>query len=249
MLRTVTIFSLAAACLTLSACASSSRFEGQPVVEFAGDEGLPPPTLADTLVDERPYQIGPFDRITVTVFGVPELSAGLLPSNTGRNGIQVDSAGQVALPLIGQVQAAGLTPSELSSLITERLRGAYVRDPRVTVNVEEAVSQSVTVGGEVKMPGTYPIRGKMTLVRAIAEARGLDEFARREDVVVFRTVNDQRLAALYNLRAIDAGYYQDPELYPGDVVVVGESQARRLFKDFVSFGPSLLTTVITVLLR
>ncbi len=226
-----------AACL--SACASSHSDYGPPVVQFAGTEGMPPPTVADTLPPGRPYVLGPFDKVNVVVFGVPELSASL----------QIDAAGQLALPLLGGIMVSGKTPQEVAGIIADGLRGKYVRDPQVSVGIEEVVSQVVTVSGEVKAPGNYPAANGRTLVRAVAAAQGLSEFAKMDDVVVFRTVNSEKMAALYNLRAINAGYYKDPELYPGDVVVVGDSSARRFFKDVITVAPALLTTVLTVILR
>ncbi|WP_196782026.1 hypothetical protein, partial [Salmonella enterica] len=74
----------------------------------------------------------------------------------------------------------------------------------------------------------------MTLMRAVATAKGTTEFAKLDDVVIFRTVNGQKMAALYNLKAIRQGAYDDPEVFANDVVVVGDSPARRLFKDILT---------------
>ena len=105
----------------------------------------------------------------------------------------------------------------------------------------------ITVDGQVKEPGLYPVIGKMTLMRAVATAKGTAEFAKLDDVVIFRTVNGQKLAALYNLKAIRRGYYNDPEVFANDVVVVGDSQARRLFKDALQLVPLLTTPLIVAL--
>jgi polysaccharide biosynthesis/export protein len=88
----------------------------------------------------------------------------------------------------------------------------------------------------------------MTLVRAVATAEGTAEFAKLDDVVIFRTVKGQQLAALYNLKAIRRGSYADPEVFANDVVVVGDSQAKRLFKDALQVLP-LLTTPLIILLQ
>ncbi|MBC7042118.1 polysaccharide export protein, partial [Salmonella enterica subsp. enterica serovar Enteritidis] len=80
----------------------------------------------------------------------------------------------------------------------------------------------------------YPVNGRMTLMRAVATAKGTTEFAKLDDVVIFRTVNGQKMAALYNLKAIRQGAYDDPEVFANDVVVVGDSPARRLFKDILT---------------
>ena len=127
------------------------------------------------------------------------------------------------------------------------MSGRYVRNPRVTVNLTEAVSQVVTVDGSVQKPGLYPVAGKLTLMRAIAIASGTSEFADDNHVVVFRRVNNKDMAALYDLRAIRQGMYPDPDIYANDVVLVGDSQARRLFRDLVQLSPLLAAPLVTIL--
>jgi polysaccharide export outer membrane protein len=199
---------------------------------------LPAPTRPDFSSQLRSYVIGPADRLSIEVYGVDELSRTVL----------TDASGRISLPLVGDFEAAGSTPSELAAAITGRLADRYVRNPQVSVNVVEAVSQVVTVEGEVEEPGLYPLVGNMTLMRVVARAKGTTEFARLNHVVLFRRVEGQQMAALYDLRAIRAGLYQDPEIYPNDVVVVGESQARRLFRDVIQ-GTGLITTPIIALLQ
>ena len=200
---------------------------------------LPPPT-GMTQGAERPYLIGPFDKLEVDVFGVAELS---------RREIQTDASGRIAFPLAGTIDANNLTPEALASEIANRLRGRYIRNPQVTVNLTESVSRVVTVDGEVREPGRYPVVGRMTLMRAIASARGISEFARLSEVVVFRDVGDQHLAALYNLGAIRAGQYPDPEIFAGDIVMVGNSPGRRLFRDILQAAPLITTPIIALLQR
>ena len=107
----------------------------------------------------------------------------------------------------------------------------------------------VTVDGQVTEPGLYPVTNQMTLGRAIASAKGVSEFAKMDDVVILRTVNGQRMAGLYNLTAIRRGLYVDPPIYPNDVIEVGDSPARRLFKDFVSVTPLLAAPLIALIQR
>lgn len=222
--------------LCLVACSSPRLVDTGRVGIVAASE-LPPPTIEDMARGARVHVVGPFDRLSVEVFGLPDLS----------RQVQVDAAGRIALPLAGQIDVTGKTPEQLQGIIAERLRGGYVREPRVTVTILETVSQVVTVDGEVRQPGLYPVTGAMTLMRAIARAQGTTEFANTRFVVLFRTVNGQQLAALHDLRAIRLGAYQDPEIMPQDVVVVGESQARRLFPQLISGASLLLSPLITVL--
>ena len=89
----------------------------------------------------------------------------------------------------------------------------------------------------------------MTLMRAVARAQGISDLAKLDDVVVFRTVDGRKLAALYNLGMIRRAAYADPAIYAGDVVVVGRSEARRLFKDVLAAGGLVTTPLIVALQR
>jgi polysaccharide biosynthesis/export protein len=225
--------------LTLSACGSTPPLGGNPGLSVLDSGVLPPPTRADMVSADRPYLIGPFDKLTIDVFGVPDLS----------KEVQADASGRISLPLAGVVEAAGKTPEELGRSLEALLRGKFVRDPQVTVNLKETVSQVVTVDGEVKEPGLYPVVGRMTLMKAVATAKGTGEFASLNNVVIFRTVGGKRLAALYNLKSIRRGVYDDPEIFANDVVVVGDSAARRIFRDVLALAPAITTPLVYVLTR
>ena len=237
MRKLVTILALSSA---LSACGSTQLGGAESVsdVKVVESDTLPEPTRLDLFEQNRPYLIGPFDKLTIDVFGIEELS---------KQEVQTDAGGRISFPLAGIIEAAGKTPGELEEEIESRLRGQYVRDPQVTVNLKETVSQVVTIDGQVREPGLYPVIGKMTLMRAVAIAKGTAEFAKLDDVVIFRTVNGQKMAALYNLKSIRRGLYNDPEVFANDVVVVGDSQARRLFKDALQAAPAILTPLIYIL--
>lgn len=198
---------------------------------------LPAPTRQDLTAADRPALIGPLDTIQVDVFNVPDLTREM----------QVDASGRIAMPLVGTIDARGRTAAELAQAVEVALRGRYVRNPEVTVNIKSSVSQVVTIDGQVIEPGLYPVTNQMTLLRAIASAKGLSEFARQEDVVILRTVGGRKMAGLYNIAAIRRGAYDDPPIYANDVVVVGDSPQRRLFRDFVSLAPLLAAPLIAVL--
>lgn len=199
--------------------------------------GLPAPERRDLVAGDRQSLIGPLDTIQIDVFNVPDLS----------REVQVDAGGQIAMPLIGTIDARGRTAQELAQTIESALRGRYVRNPDVTVNIKSSVSQVVTIDGQVTEPGLYPVTNQMTLLRAIASAKGLSEFAKQDDVVILRTVNGRKMAGLYNIDAIRRGNYADPAIYANDVVVVGDSPARRRFRDLVSLAPLLAAPLIAVL--
>lgn len=222
--------------LLLAGCASSSpSIGGAPGLEVVQGDALPEPTVADLAANERPYRVGPFDILTIDVFGSEELS---------KKEVQVDASGRMTFPLIGTLEVAGRTPGEVGELMADRFRGRYIHDPQVTVNLKEIVSQTVTISGEVKKAGVYPIVGRMTLMTAIASAEGWTEFSKKGEVVVLRTVEGQDYAALYDVRAIEKGRYADPEIFASDVVVVGNSNSRRIFKDFLAATPLLAPVVL-----
>ena len=224
------------ASLALASCATPALIDNGQVV-IATPDTLPPPTLVDLTDGERPHHVGPFDQIAVDVLGVPELS----------RQVRVDAAGNIAIPLAGSMAVTGLSPEEIAALVESRLRATYMKNPSVTVTVLETVSQTITIDGEVRLPGIYPVLGRMTLMRAIASAQGTNEVAATTHVVVFRRVEGRQMAALYDLRAIRLGAYQDPMVYTNDIVVVGESNARRLFPQILQAAGLIMTPIVTVL--
>jgi polysaccharide export outer membrane protein len=234
------MFRSIAALLLLAGCVNEPRLgeASRPTVVEVQTE-LPPPAGADLVAATTPYRIGPLDKLAIAVFGVPELSGSF----------QADAAGRLSMPLVGSVDAAGATPTELAARIADKLRGNFVRNPQVTVNLEETTSQVFTVDGQVVQPGSYPAIGNLSLMRAVATAKGASEYARLEDVVVFRTVDGRAMAALYNLGAIRRGLYNDPKIYANDVIIVGDSKARRLFQQVLQTVPLLTTPLVIALQR
>lgn len=176
------------------------------------------------------YRIGATDKLSVTVFQVPDLS---FPE------LVVDASGNIQMPMIGSVVAAGLTPNELSSELARRLGERYLRNPQVTVTVKEAASQKVTVDGAVKRPGVYEMRGRTTLLQAVAMAEGPAPAANIQSVAVFRTVGGQRMVAVFDLAAIRNGSAEDPAILGDDVVVVDTSRLNAVLRDAISALPAL----------
>ncbi|MFM9977261.1 MAG: polysaccharide biosynthesis/export family protein [Sphingomonadaceae bacterium] len=200
---------------------------------------LPTPVRADLETPGRPYVLGPSDSLNIDVYGVEDMN---------REKIQLDASGRLAFPFAGTIDANGMTLQELTEALTSRL-SRYVRNPQVTVNLAEATNSTMTIDGQVRKPGIYPVLGRMTLMRAVASAEGLAEYAKVEEVVVFRKMQGQEYAGLYDLAAIRRGAYGDPEIFANDVVVVGDTPSRRLIRDLVQAAPILGSAIITVLLR
>lgn len=223
----------------LSGCASTLPVRSTSSLEVVEDgAALPPPSPRDLSNQARQTVLGPYDKISIAVFGLPDLGGT----------VQADASGRISVPLGGEININGKTTAQVEQAVAEAFARGHIRDPRVSVNLVEAVSQQLAVEGEVGQPGLYPVIGDMTLLRAIASARGVTEFAQLNHVVVFRQVDERRMAALYDVRAIRSGLYEDPRVYANDVVVVGTSQARRIFRDIIQ-GSGLITTPVIALLQ
>lgn len=219
---------VALAAVVLSSCGAGTRLDQTSTAVRVADQ-LPEPDSPEIAINPTNYRLGPTDQIAVTVFGAPELD---------REGA-IDAAGNFAMPLAGTVQAGGKTPDQLARSIEDGLRGPYLRDPKVSVNIKQALGHLVTIDGEVREPGVYPVLGKMTLQQAVATAKGASDAANISNVIVFRTVGGQRMAAMFNLKDIRSGRYEDPQIYGNDIVVVGENATRRFLRDVAITFPVL----------
>jgi polysaccharide biosynthesis/export protein len=157
------------------------------------------------------YQIGPEDLLDISVWKNVELS----------RVVPVRPDGKVSLPLVNDIQAAGLTPTELRDQITTKL-AEYIPAPEVSVMVREVHSRKVAVVGAVKMPGRYEMKSPMTVLEAIALAQGLTDFASRDRIVILREENGKTTQIPFNYRKIgdDGASQQNFFLRPGDIVVV-----------------------------
>lgn len=190
---------------------------------------LPPPTPA-AVTPATEYVIGALDKLSVSVFQVPELT---------QSGLQVDAGGELNLPLIGGVHAAGKTTQQLSQEIAARLSKSYLQNPQVSVSVDEANSQKITVEGAVNQPGVFPITGPTTLLQAVAMARGPDKTADIRRVAIFRNINGKRAAAVFDLRAIRSGEATDPEVYGSDIVVLQSSGMKNAWQEVLRAVPAI----------
>jgi polysaccharide export outer membrane protein len=169
------------------------------------------------------YRITPQDVLDLDVSQVAELS----------KPVTVDTSGKILLPLVGQIQAAGRTPAELSQDIAAALKKRYMKDPQVVVSVKESQGQKITVDGAVNQPGAYTLNGPTTLMQAVSLAKGADpHFANLHRVAIFRTVEGERRSAIYDLAAIRTGRSPDPAVYGSDIVMVDTSGTKSFFQNF-----------------
>ena len=131
------------------------------------------------------YRIGPEDLLEISVFEAPELN----------RSVRVSASGEISLPLLGAVRAAGLTPRELEYVLQELMRRSYLKDPHVGVFVREMQSHPVSVFGAVKKPGVFQIRGAKTVLEILSMAEGLEDDAGDTVLVMrgasFRVVPEQ----------------------------------------------------------
>lgn len=156
------------------------------------------------------YVIGPDDMLHVSVWKEPDLS----------NTMPVRADGMISLPLLNDVQAAGLTPMQLAASITEKLK-KYITDPHVTVEVTQMNSQRIYITGEVLHPGAMNLTPDMTVLQALASA-GFTQFANTKGIYVLRTDNGKQEKLPVNYKKLVKGedMKQNLALKPGDTIVV-----------------------------
>lgn len=168
------------------------------------------------------YRIAPNDLIEMEVFGVSEL----------KRTVRVNAVGAIALPLIGTLQVAGLTPADAEALIAIKYGEKYLRDPQVSLFIKEFTTQRITVDGAVLKPGIFPLTGQITLLRALALAGGAGPMADMEQVMLFRVGADgQNKAEKYDAMKIRKGENPDPTLQGDDVIVVNRDSKRTALRD------------------
>ena len=154
------------------------------------------------------YVIGPEDTLHVAVWKEPDLTATL----------PVRPDGKISMPLLNDVQAAGLTPMQLSASIAEKLK-KYVTDPRVTIVVTAMNSQRIYVLGEVTHTGAMPLTPNMTVLQALATA-GFTQFANTKGIYILRQQNGKQEKIPVNYKQLIKGNAPNITLKPGDTVVV-----------------------------
>jgi polysaccharide export outer membrane protein len=212
------------ACLLLVAPLINGAAVSEPKTTLAG---LPQAELSTSGV-QGDYVIGPQDKLRIRVFEVKDLSF---------DEEEVDANGQIQLPLIGKVTAAGKTAMQLQDELAQRLGDKYLQSPQVSVSIAESASQKVTVEGEVKAPGVFQLKGKTTLMQAIAMAGGPSDIANLHKVAIIRESEGTRRAAVCDFQAIRDGKAGDPIIQGNDVVVVDSSSTKSLWSNVMKNLP------------
>jgi polysaccharide export outer membrane protein len=212
--------STAAVCagLTLLLAAGCADKRGGPIPYDVSSFGTPD---APTVVPlEQGYRIAPLDTLSVKVFKMPDLSGDY----------EVDLTGQIALPLVGSINAVDLTTTELDQRLTAKLGEKYLQNPDVSVGVKSSTRRNVTVDGAVARVGTFSVNGPLTLLQAVAQAGGPTADSNPRRVAIFRQISGKRQAAAFDLTAIRRGEAPDPAVFAGDIVIVDGSAVKALQK-------------------
>ena len=215
-------FPLIAVCLSVTAIASAQEL---PRVENAPPDAasaVSAPAAAAPAVVTAPvardtrgfdasneYRIGPEDLLDVQVWKNSDLS----------RTVPVRPDGRISLPLVNDIQAAGLTPAELRMQITQKL-AEFVPSAEVSVMVREVHSVKVSVIGAVKMPGNYEVKSSATVLDLLARAQGLTEFAKSDNIIVQRREGTSTKSIPFNYRKAAEGKQENFDVRPGDVIFV-----------------------------
>ena len=180
----------------------------QPATSAKGKPAVAAPAIPAGL-DE--YRIGPEDVLSISVWKNEPMSR-VLP---------VRPDGMISLPLIDDVMAAGLTPTELRNVLAQKL-AEFVPSPAVTVIVNDVKSFKVSVIGEVLRPARYELKSRTSVLDVLALAGGFNQFAARTRVVVLRTEGDKKVRIPFNYNKVTAGGADEENLYlrPNDIVLV-----------------------------
>ncbi len=208
------IFPLALSSFAQTAADASGATAAPPVqTSSPGQTGQTSPTApaaGDAKAAQPDYRIGSDDSLQVTVWKEPTLS-GTFP---------VRPDGMISLVLVGEMKAAGLTPSELSANITERLK-KYIQDPLVTVVVAAVNSQKIYLLGEVQKVGQLVLTPGMTPLQAISSAGGLTAYANAKKIYILRNQGGKQVKIPFNYKAAVKGdSRQDVTLLSGDTIFV-----------------------------
>src|SRR5919108_484432 len=228
------LLGLSACALVAAGCVATPRGQTVPLTSANS-----PPTLVErdhatklnsalaaaalhTAAATADYRLAPEDLLEITLFNVPEAEAGVTPRKTEA---RVSQEGTITLPLLGEVPAAGLTPSALEQSLRGRY-DRYLRNPQVGM---------FFVAGAVRKPGSSPLTHAYPLPQALAVAGGADiVLANMDELAIFRHRDGAEADKIaVNLNEILAGKAQDPLIAPDDVIIVSMSTAKWLLQRFI----------------
>lgn len=160
----------------------------------------------------KDFVIGVEDGLSIFVWREPDLSV---------KETTVRPDGKITIPLINDIQAAGLTADQLQQQITEKLKD-FIASPSVTVVITKIVSQKVSIVGEVNAPGVYPLGSPMTVLELLARAGGFREYAKKKNITIVRQEGGRTMRFKFNYKDVAEGknLQQNITLKSGDIVIV-----------------------------
>jgi polysaccharide export outer membrane protein len=202
------------AALVLSPQAHAQATQGQPSAKTQGQKTDPGVSTSDPVLPASQvaeYKIGPQDVVQIDVWKEPEIT----------RTIPVRPDGKISLPLVNDVQAAGLTAMQLAAVIREGLT-KYLTNPQVTVTVTMINSRRVYITGEVSRTGALPLLPNMTVLQALSSAGGFTPFAKMKDIYILRIENGRQTKYPFHYKDVVKGKRQEENilLQPNDVIVV-----------------------------
>ena len=209
------LFGLLALMLSGSCMAAEPRPSRKPHLAIEAQLPKAPEDNDVTIGKEKGF--APGDRLSVDIFGLPELGRTVL----------VNPNGDIQLPMIGTIRAAGETIPSLTGIVRTQLMLHYVRDPQVTVSLVAMATPTIWVRGDVRTPGAIPVTPQTSLISALDVANVRDLKTADAPILLFRTVDGTRLIARFSLSQLRAGKGVAPPLYVGDVIHVGPDRLSR----------------------
>ena len=190
--------------LLLATGSSLAQSAPDPAKKEAPPVATPKP--GDT---ETTYRIGVEDELQISVWREPELSSIVV----------VRPDGKITLPLINDIVVTGLTTDELQTMLAQKLKN-YVNEPQVTVTVRNIRSRKVYIVGQALRQGSFPLNGTKTVLELIAEAGGLNAFAKSSSIYVLRTIDGKKTKIPFDYKKAISGKIENVVLMPGDVLVI-----------------------------
>ena len=201
------VFTIACTVPAMAQDQGSEKQPSKPAAPAMPSEASAPKSATN----DANYVIGAQDVLDINVWKEQDIS----------RVVPVRPDGKISLPLLNDVQAAGLTPAQLAAQITESLK-KYVTNPQVTVIVTTINSQRVYILGEVSRPGAFPLLPNMTVLQALSSAGGFTQFAREKNIYVLRTEDGKQVKHPFNYKDVVSGKNSDQNivLKAGDTIVV-----------------------------
>lgn len=202
----------AIAAIVFSAGAQDTKTTSATAADSSAKPAQPESRTNASMIDSKSYVIGENDVLEIDVWKEKEIS----------RTIPVRPDGKISLPLVGEIQASGMTPMQLQNDLTKRLK-EYIENPEVTVIVSDPRSHQFNVVGEVLRPGSYPLMQTMTVLDAIAQSGGFKDFAKETKIYVLRSMPDgARVRIRFNYKRVIQGrdLQENVVLKPGDTIVV-----------------------------